>query len=60
MITNPDPNYLVATAAEFCSTMVVTGLTVCDQYPDPMLGTFTDHIGQFNFIVAGWRWRALT
>ena len=33
--------------------MVVAGFTVCDQFPDPALGIFTDYIAQFNFIVAG-------
>src|SRR5258708_4074684 len=46
-------NYAVVTAAKFCTTTVVAGSTVCDQYPDPSLGIFTDYIGQFNFIVAG-------
>lgn len=52
-ITNPDPNYLVVTGAQFCTTATVAGFTVCDQFPDPALGTFTDFIGQYNFIVAG-------
>jgi len=52
-ISNPDPNFLVVTSAAFCKTVVVAGFTVCDQFPDPALGTFTDYIAQFNFIVAG-------
>ena len=52
-ISNPDPNYLVVTSAQFCITVEVAGFVGCDQYPDPGLGTFTDHIAQFNFIVAG-------
>jgi hypothetical protein len=52
-ISNPDPNFLVVTSAEFCQTVVVAGFTVCDQFPSSTLGTFTDYIAQFNFIVAG-------
>ena len=52
-ISNPDPDFLVVTSAEFCQTVVVAGFTVCDQLPSPALGTFTDYIAQFNFIVAG-------
>jgi hypothetical protein len=52
-ISNPDPNFLVVTSAELCQTVVVAGFTVCDQLPSPTLGTFTDYIAQFNFIVAG-------
>jgi hypothetical protein len=50
---NPDPNFVVVSAAEFCTTTVVAGFTVCDLHPSPSLGVFTDYIGQFNFIVAG-------
>lgn len=52
-ISNPDPNFLVVTSASFCTTQVIAGTTFCDQLPSPSLGTFTDFIGQFNFIVAG-------
>lgn len=52
-ISNPDANFLVVTSAAFCKTTVVAGFTVCDQFPDPALGIFTDYIAQFNFIVAG-------
>jgi hypothetical protein len=52
-ISNPDANFLVVTSAAFCKTVVVAGITVCDQLPDPSLGIFTDYIAQFNFIVAG-------
>lgn len=52
-LSNPDPDFLVVTSAEFCQTVVVAGFTVCDQLPSPALGTFTDYIAQFNFIVVG-------
>jgi len=52
-IWNSEPNYLVVTSAEFCQTVVVAGFTVCDQFPSATLGTFTDYIAQFEFIVAG-------
>ena len=52
-ISNPDANFLAVTSAAFCKTTVVAGFTVCDQFPDPALGTFTDYIAHFNFIVAG-------
>ena len=52
-ISNPDQNYLVVTSAALCQTVVVAGLTVCDQLPSPAFGSFTDYIAQFNFIVAG-------
>ena len=52
-ITNPDPNYLLVTSASFCTTQVVGGITFCNQFASPSLGTFTDYIAQFNFIVAG-------
>ena len=49
-ISNPDANFLAVTSAAFCKTTVVAGFTVCDQFPDPALGTFTDYIAHFNFI----------
>jgi len=52
-ISNPDANFLAVTSANFCKTTVVAGITVCDQFPDPSFGVFTDFIAQFNFIVAG-------
>jgi hypothetical protein len=52
-ISNPDANYMVVTSAAFCKTVVVAGFTVCDQFPNPSTGIFTDYIAQFNFIVAG-------
>jgi len=52
-ISNPDANFLAVTSADFCKTTVVAGITVCDQFPDPSFGIFTDYIAQFNFIVAG-------
>src|SRR5262245_26394793 len=52
-LSNPDPNYLIVTAAQFCTTVNVSGSPVCDQSPPASLGTFTDHIAQFNFIVVG-------
>ena len=52
-ISNPDANFLAVTRADFCKTIVVAGVTVCDQLPDPSFGVFTDFIAQFNFIVAG-------
>ena len=59
-ISNPDPNYLVITGADFCTTTVVGGITFCDQFADTSLGAFTDYIAQFNFIVAGPRRKAPT
>ena len=52
-LSNPDTNFLVVTSAAFCKTTVVAGFTVCDQFPDPALGFFTDYIAQSNFIVVG-------
>ena len=52
-LSNPDANYLVVAAAQFCTTVNVGGSPVCDQLPPASLGTFTDHIAQFNFVVVG-------
>jgi len=51
-LTNPT-NFAVVTSVQFCTTVVVTGITVCDQFPDPSFGTFTDFAAQFNFLIAG-------
>jgi PEP-CTERM motif len=52
-ISNQDPDYLVVTGANLCTTQVVGGVTFCDQFANPSLGAFTDYIAQFNFIIAG-------
>src|SRR5947207_643897 len=48
MLSNPDPNYVLVTEAQFCT--IVAGF--CDQFPPSSLGVFTDFIGP-NFIVVG-------
>ncbi len=37
-LSNPDPDFLVVTSAEFCQTVVVAGFTVCDQLPKSRTG----------------------
>ena len=58
-ISNPDANFLLVTSAAFRKTTVVAGFTVCDQFPDPALGIFTDYIAQFNSSWQGPPLRAL-